>query len=202
MTQQATGAPPPSSQTAPLQLVKPPGQTADTTTPATLHDIHPPVDLPEPVPYILYGSIVLALLVALGLLLFWLQKKRTKPAPVIPPGILARSELMEARSLITDSTTLNYMSRVSDILRHYIEARFNLNPTRQTTREFFNSRAITEQESPLTPYRGELKQCLESCDLAKYAHRGAQVSQLQQMEETILGFINTTSAETAEKEGM
>ncbi len=109
---------------------------------------------------------------------------------------------MEARSLITDSTTLKYMSRVSDILRHYIEARFSLNPTRQTTREFFIAVAITKQGSPLTPYRAELKRCLESCDLAKYAHRGANVTQLQQMEDTNLSFINTTSSETTEKEGM
>lgn len=199
---QPTGTPSSSSQNAPLQLVNPPGQTADTAAPATLHDIYPPVNLPEPVPYLLYGSAVLTLLVALGLLLFWLHKKRNQPAPLIPPGVLARSELMEARSLITDATTLKYMSRVSDILRHYIEARFNLNPTRQTTREFFSSVAITEQDSPLTPYRGALKRCLESCDLAKYAHCGAQVSQLQQMEDTVLDFIDTTSADTAEKEGM
>lgn len=197
---QVTGMPP-SSQNAPLQLVDPPGQTAAPATPATLHDIHPPVTLPEPIPYPLYGSIALAVLAALGLLLFWLHKKRNKPAPAIPPGVLARSDLMEARSLMNDSTTLKYMSRVSDILRHYIEIRFNLHPTRQTTREFFSSVAIARQDSSLTPYRGELQRCLESCDLAKYAHRGANISQLQEMEETILNFINTTSSETTEQEG-
>jgi hypothetical protein len=189
-----------SSQDMPLQLVNPPSQTGDTSIPTTLHDIQPPLDLPEPIPYILYGSIGLGVLLALGILLYWLYKRRNRPAPPIPPGILARSDLMEARSLMTETTTLTYMNRVSEILRRYIEARFSLTTTRQTTSEFFRSIATTGPNSQLTPYREELKQCLESCDLAKYAHRGALVTHLQQMEDTLLNFINTTTAESTEKE--
>ena len=129
----------------PLQLLQPrqsPGQTAQPpAAPTTLHDIHGPIALPEPVPYLLYSLIGLAALVLLFLLYWWLVKRKKPAAPAIPPGMRARDELMRARELMTPEQALRYMERISEILRRYLEARFALRTTRQTTREFFQSLA-------------------------------------------------------------
>ncbi len=180
-----------------LKLLQP-GQTAGQPTgpdtlPQSLHDIYGPVLLPDPVPYILYSSIALAML-ALLLIAYWWFYKRPKPtAPAIPPGILARDELMRARELMNPEQTLNYMERVSEILRRYLEERFQMHITRQTTREFFQSltAGITNNDA-LSGFSLELKKCLERCDLAKFAHQPSSVEHLQEMENSILSFVNQT----------
>lgn len=185
-----------------LQLMNPPpGSSSSPQVPAVLHDIHPPVELPEPPPYLLFGAGGALFAILIGLLLWYLYKRKNMPLPPTPPGIVARNELMEARPLINEGEALEYMARVSSILRRYIENRFRLKPTRQTTGEFFRVMKVMDAESPLAPYREPLQQCLESCDMAKYARRTAQKSQLEQMENTVLDFITTTSAALETEEG-
>lgn len=181
----------------PLQLLQPrqsPGQTAQQpAAPATLHDIHGPIALPEPVPYLLYSLIGLAALVLLLGLYWWLVKRKKPATPSIPPGMRARDELMRARELMTPQQALIYMERISEILRRYLEARFALHTTRQTTREFFQSLAGEVPDSlALSGFNTELKTCLERCDLAKFAHQPAAVSHLQEMENSVLNFVNQT----------
>jgi hypothetical protein len=181
----------------PLKLLQP-GQTPGQTTvpdalPQSLHDIYGPVLLPDPVPYLLYGSIALVML-ALLLSAYWWFYKRPKPAaPPIPPGIMARDELMRARELMNPEQTLHYMERVSDILRRYLESRFHLYTTRQTTREFFQSLTTRIHENDaLSGCSLELKNCLERCDMAKFAHQPSSIDHLQEMENSVLSFVNQT----------
>jgi len=177
----------------PLQLrpqQQSPGQAVQQTDiPTELHDIKGPLDLPEPVPYLLYGLIALAALVVLALLYWWLFRRPKPVVPPIPPAVRARDELMRARELMTPEQALSYMQRISEILRRYLEARFLLPTTRQTTREFF--RELTNAPE-LAACEDELQSCLERCDLAKFAHKPAALGQLQEMEESVLDFVNRT----------
>lgn len=181
----------------PLQLLQPqqsPGQAGQQpASAATLHDIHGPIALPEPVPYLLYSLIGLTALVLLLGLYWWLVKRKKPAPPPIPPGMLARDELMRARDLMTPEQALLYMERISEILRRYLESRFALRTTRQTTREFFQSLAGEVPDNlALSGFNTELKTCLERCDLAKFAHQPAAVQHLQEMENSVLGFVNQT----------
>lgn len=88
---------------------------------------------------------------------------------------------------------LLYMDRISSILRSYLEARFALKTTRQTTREFFVSLARELSDNhDLATYNIELKSCLERCDLAKFAHQPAALEDLQEMEDSVLYLVNQT----------
>jgi hypothetical protein len=179
-----------------LQSGQTPGQTAATDTvpvPQNLHDIFGPVLLPDPVPYLLYGLIAFSMLVLLLAAYWWFYKRPKPAAPPIPPGILARDELMRARELMNPEQTLHYMERVSEILRRYLESRFQLRTTRQTTREFFQSlTARIHDNKAISGFSLELKSCLERCDLAKFAHQPSSVEHLQEMENSVLNFVNQT----------
>lgn len=181
----------------PLQLLQPqqsPGQTVQQpAAPTALHDIHGPIDLPEPVPYLLYSLIGLTALVLLFMVYWWFFKRRKPLPPPIPPGMRARDELMRAREFMNSEQALRYMERISEILRSYLEARFTLHTTRQTTREFFQSLAgEIPDHLGLAGFNTELKTCLERCDLAKFAHQPAAPEHMQEMENSVLRFVNQT----------
>jgi hypothetical protein len=185
-----------------LQL-RPPQQSAGQSSPqpstiAELHDIRGPIELPEPVPYGLYLVITAALLAIGAGVWWWLRHRGPAPVAAIPPAVLARDGLMRARELMTPEQTLAYMTQVSAILRSYLELRFTLAATSQTTREFYQTLPNRMAELPvLTLYRDELQHCLEQCDLAKFAHQPASLADMQQMENSLLAFINTTEVPAA-----
>ena len=182
------------SQSPPLQLLRPQASGPNTVPdqlPAALHDIHGPIGIPEPAPYLLYGLIGLLALALLAGLFWWRSRSRNSPLPQIPPAMVARDALLQARELMEEEHSLSYMTRVSEILRRYIEARFGIKSTRRTTREFFNH---LTGEAP-APWSGEsctglLRHCLERCDMAKFAHQSATVDHLRDLEESVLAFIN------------
>lgn len=194
----------------PLRLLKPegtggapsPGAAAgpvSNSTPLAFHDIHGPIQIAEPVSWLVYGLAALLVLCLLAGLWWWFRKRQQAAPPAIPAGVTARSELMAARELMTPELQLKYMERASAVLRRYLEQRFQLPTTRQTTQEFFTSiRRSRRKYSELTRYSAELKSCLEQCDMAKFAHRTATIESLQDLENGILRFINRTEQPASE----
>lgn len=166
-----------------------------------LRDIQGPVPIPETVPYLLIlGSVIGLLLIAA--LVFWYFKKRVKPAlPPIPPWEKALTDLAEARELLSPERGLMYMDRASQILRHYIESRFTIGSTRQTTREFLRGLKDVGADSPLQTYRSELQGCLEQADMAKFAHYIPKLENLELMEDAVITFVKKTEPAPEPKGG-
>jgi hypothetical protein len=194
------------SNEAPLTLLNPPKnstQTAQNQTissvPERLHDIHGPVLLTERPPYLLIaGAIFFVLLLAAAI--FWFLKKRTKPTPPpVPPWEKALLDLADAKRLLNPERGLQYMDRVSQILRHYIESRFTIQSTRQTTREFIQGLTGIGGNSPLQTYKTELRGCLEQADMAKFAHHIPEIKNLELMEDAVTTFIKKTEPKDPQK---
>jgi hypothetical protein len=156
-----------------------------------LRDIYGPVPITEPPPYLLIAGGV-CLLLSAALLYWFLRKKGAKTPPPIPPWERALLDLAEAKRLLSPERGLLYMDRVSQILRSYIESRFAIQSTRQTTREFLAGLTGVGNNSPLQTYKTELKDCLEQADMAKFAHHLPQLGNLEQMEVAVTTFIQTT----------
>lgn len=158
-----------------------------------LHDIHGPVPIAEQPPYLLIAGVVCLLLV-IAALIFWYLKNKKLPAPSpMPPWERALLDLAEAKSLASTERGILYMDRVSQILRAYIESRFAIQSTRQTTREFLHSLTGVGDSSPLRTYKTELKDCLEQADMAKFAHHLPQRDNLEQMEAAVTNFVRQTT---------
>ena len=167
--------------------------------PDTLHDIHGPVPLIDQPPYLLLAGSILVFLAAAAAL-YWFLKKRTRPAPVpVPPWERALQDLAEAKGLLSPERALFYMDSISRILRRYIEARFAIKSTRQTTREFFAQLAASDTGSPLRRYKTELQRCLEQADMAKFAHHTEDVASLAMIGEAVVDFVTKTQPSEAQQ---
>lgn len=193
---------------APLTLMSQPHKTKQSTQKTStspdsniLRDIHGPVAINTYPPYLLIGGAVFLLLLLLALV-YWLIKKRKKSGPPpIPPWQKALTELTDARKLFSTHQSLLYMGRISQILRHYIESRFAIHSTRQTTEEFLHSLQDVQDNVLLQKSQDELQCCLEQCDLAKFAHRIPDKKIMTQMEEAVTTFVHKTTPTNDQKGG-
>lgn len=158
-----------------------------------LHDIHGPVPIAEQPPYLLIAGGICLLLLAIAVLVWFLRKKSTSVQRATPPWERALNDLAEAKSLRSPAQGLFYMDRVSQILRTYIESRFAIQSTRQTTREFLHSLTGVGDSSPLRTYKPALQDCLEQADMAKFAHHLPQLDNLEQMEAAVTNFVQQTT---------
>ncbi len=178
-----------------LTLLKPPqpsGQSPQSQQNVELRDIHGPLPLADTPPYLVPAAIAFGVLRALAALWYFLKKRKKPAPPPIPPWEMALIELAEARQFQNPGQSLLYMERAGQILRRYIESRFAIRSTRQTTREFLAGLHNGGDDAPLAAYRTELGACLEQADLAKFAHLVPDREHLSEMETAVTAFIRGT----------
>lgn len=161
-----------------------------------LRDIQGPLPTSGFPPYLMEALTVLVVLLLLALLAYYFKKRKKTQPRVTPPWEIALLQLAEARKLMRVEKNLLYMDEAAQILRRYIEARFSIRSTRQTTREFFAGLQGAGHPS-LLQYCQELRACLEQADLAKFAHLAADERHMHQMEEAVQTFINSTRPTTS-----
>ena len=89
---------------------------------------------------------------------------RPKPPAVVPPEVQARQALEPLRQQPEEGVLL---SRVSQILRHYVAAAFNLPPGELTTAEF--CRAIVGHDQIGLELSAALSEFLRQCDQRKFS---------------------------------
>ena len=174
-----------------LKLQQTPMPAQDSPQADEIHDIKGPVPLPDSNRFLIPGAAVVSLLIIATLLFFFLRRRKPKTVST-PPDVIALAELDRARSLMEQP--LVYAEQISTILRQYIEARFQILSTRQTTREFFsrlqNGTSIAEVE--IKTHAGDLQECLERCDIAKFAHSTPNQDGMMRMDQAVRTFIETT----------
>ena len=184
---------PPQKNTNLQQQPQPAGQ------PQELRDIHGPVELKNQSRMLIYAAAI-TLLFLLLLIIYLLKKRRKKTsAPSIPPWEKALSDLTEARQLLSSNLALHYMNKVSLILRNYVESRFAIKSTRQTTREFLSNLNRSSADPMIKNCKGELQTCLEQCDMAKFAHQIPLQQNMKMTESAIISFIEKTRPTPGQK---
>lgn len=133
--------------------------------------------IPEPILPSDYSWLwwLLLLIPFAGLIYYLLKMKKpaeepvASPVPVKPPHIKAREELdnLEQEKLWQRDQHKNYHSRLSEIVRTYIEGRFGLPALEQTTNELLpvikKSPALKQQDFE------NLAQLLQLADMVKFA---------------------------------
>jgi len=114
----------------------------------------------------LYGAWAIAsgILVTLVVVALVLYLMRLKPVAVEPPQTTARRSLESLRGRPEDG---NLLSRVSQVLRHYMAATFSLPPGEMTTAEFKSTIAGREEIGPELAQR--VGDFLRECDERKFA---------------------------------
>ena len=192
-------SPPPIIQTGPTQ----PQQPSVSSAVLDIRDIKGPVPLSTARQWLLPLVALLAIIGIAGLAIFFLAKKRRTSVPSVSPDVVALAGLDQARTLMASGHPLAYAEQISGILRRYIEARFLIPSTRQTTQELFSrlKDGTTIAEIDIKNCAGNLQTCLEQCDIAKFAHSPPGQDEMMLMDTAARTFIEITRRHQATAEG-
>ena len=137
------------------------------------------------------AAAVLAAAVVLLIVLLHHKKEKLirilKPAHEIAYEALAR---LVKQDLIAKGQIKQFYEQISDILRHYIEHRFDLKAPERTTEEFLQEAGATNALSE--DHKKMLQQFLELCDLVKFARYGPSKEEIQKTFDLTKQFIEMT----------
>ena len=127
--------------------------------------------LAENNPWILILIAFLALIGTAIFLVIWLNKrKEIMNSLVLPPWLMALSLLHKLREELKEHKIKGQVciTRLSDIVRNYLEQRFNINAPSQTTHEFLLD--LDKGDSPLQlEHKQFLRDFLTAADMVKFA---------------------------------
>ncbi|MDR3351001.1 MAG: hypothetical protein LBN98_05095 [Prevotellaceae bacterium] len=148
----------------------------DSTKVKLLKDIKPPIKYPYTLMEILWpwatmGIVALALIAGLLYVIIRLRRKQPvfgKIKPAEPPHIVALRELekIKTEKLWQNNKVKLYYTRVTDVLRVYLEQRYAIQAPEQTSDEILQALA----QLPLPDYFiPKLREFLSTSDLVKFA---------------------------------
>lgn len=148
--------------------------------------------------YYIIGAIVLIHLILLGVYLYYRFKKKKslpslfKKAPEVPPHVIALNALKEldAGKHWQNGQYKFYHASISDIIRTYIEKRWNVPAMEQTTDEILSSQLITFIDDDV---KQKLSSLLRIADLAKFAKLQPLANENEQSMRDATDFINLTT---------
>jgi hypothetical protein len=161
-----------------------------------LRDITAPEELPPaPSQARALGWVVLAIVLLLLVLNGWAVYRRRRQESAVPPSQWALRELQQIH-LPADSTErelAEFYTRLSDVLRRYVELRYHLPAPEQTTAEFLEA---MRQAPPWQPeQQGRLRNFLEQCDLVKFARAQPSGEECRKVAEIARAFVEQTAAD-------
>lgn len=144
----------------------------------------------------------LAILVIVGLIWYFIKKSRNKPArveppkPIVPLHTIALDKLnaLKKEKLWEQGQVKQYHSHLTDIIREYLEKRYEINALEQTSEEIFAGLRhlnISEQNT------NKLRQMLLLADLVKFAKATPLNSDNEQSMENAISFVMNTKAVAA-----
>ncbi len=146
-----------------------------------IRDVKPPVDFPPN--FLLILLVFLLFVVAIFLFgarsfVSRARKQKEEVVPQDPPWVAAQQRLVALRqeNLPAKGQIKEYYTQLSNILRHYIEGRFEINAPDKTTEEFLwdlkaMSEFSVEQKQSLTDFLN----CCDKVKFAKYASEPQEV---------------------------
>jgi hypothetical protein len=156
---------------------------------ADIRDIRGPKHIPSPWLWPLW----LASGAALAALLYggWLWNRRRALARALFPYELALARLEEARALMQPESAREFSIAVSEIVRQYIEVRFQVWAARRTTEEFLHD-LLEPADTLLTSHGDLLAGFLHHCDLAKFARWILSIVEMETMLQSAHAFVLET----------
>lgn len=131
-----------------------------------------PTDWREYLPYIYWGAGILAVLVLIYYLIYKLSKKKPKviepPKPKEPPHFVALRELekIKEEKLWQQGKVKEYYTAVTDVLRVYIEGRYNVMAMELTSDEIMT---VMKSQVIDNLSKEKLSQVLSLADFVKFA---------------------------------
>ena len=129
----------------------------------------------------------------------WILLRRKRVAKLIrifkPAHEIAyeRLKALVKQNLVEAGKIKEFYERISSILRHYIEHRFDLRAPERTTEEFLAELKYTDVLSASD--KESLEEFLTHCDLVKFARHSPTTEQIQQTFDLVKDFIEKTKSD-------
>ena len=161
-----------------------------------------PLTFKEVIPWV---GLVLLVVALVWLLIRWLRLRRQnrdffgKPVVKDPPHIVALRSLEKTRSqkLWQAGKQKQFYTQVTDALRQYIAARYDVAALEQTSAEMFRSLQDKDIEPEL---KEKLKDLFTTADFVKFAKHMATDQENENAIPTAIRFVNETYMKEIEKE--
>lgn len=166
----------------------------DETENADIKDIKGPVGFPNRLYlYILSGTAIAAVIAAVVFFILKRKKKAVETvAPPRPAHELAYEALTELEKKDYPGTgrIKEYYIALSDIVRRYLENRFQLRAPEMTTEEFLLS--VRQSKELNSDQKGLLREFLSHCDMVKFARYNPETSEIEKSHSSALRLIDQT----------
>ncbi|HEX4675293.1 MAG TPA: DUF4381 family protein, partial [Steroidobacteraceae bacterium] len=165
--------------------------TALAQAPEDIRDIRGPKAVP-PASWVVPALVAGAIVVALCAYVAW----RRRPRGEAPGRTLTLSEqtlerLEETRRLMSPATAREFGIAASEVIRNYIEKRFDVIATQRTTEEFLQTLLQSSNEA-LARHRALLAEFLQQCDFVKFAGASLAVADMESLFQSARGFVLET----------
>lgn len=122
----------------------------------------------------------------------WSWWRRRALAGRLAAHEVALARLLGTRSLMAPEHARAFSIAVSDIIRNYVELRFEIRAAHRTTPEFLRD-CLSEADGLLAPHRQPLELFLRHCDLAKFARWVLSVPEMEDMLASAVDFVTETA---------
>jgi hypothetical protein len=132
-------------------------------------------------PWLLPAVIAGAVLLAFGAFGFWRWLRRRRRPRVLLPFEIALQRLEEMRALMQPDDAREFSIAVSDVVRRYIEERFGVTAT------------LESSHAPLARHRALLSEFLQACDLVKFAGMSLTLQNMESLHHSARAFVLETA---------
>jgi hypothetical protein len=133
-----------------------------------------------------------AVLVALGVYGLARWRSRRRAARVLLPYEIALQQLDDIRTLMQPASAREFSIAISDIVRRYIEQRFDVTATRRTTEEFLHG-LLESSNAALARHQSLLGDFLYQCDFVKFAGQSLTQSNMESLRQSARAFVLATA---------
>ncbi|MEA3159460.1 MAG: hypothetical protein QOD95_1008 [Gammaproteobacteria bacterium] len=180
---------------APAPAVEPDVSAASTARAVTANSAEDIRDIRGPkvllADWVLPAVIAGVAIIALGVYVIW-RRRRNRRARVLSSDEIALQRLEEIRTLMQPARAREFSTAASDIVRSYIEQRFDVTATRRTTEEFLRDLLETPHAS-LARHQSLLGDFLHHCDFVKFAAMSLGVPDMESLRQSARVFVLATA---------
>ena len=131
------------------------------------------------------------IIVALGAFVVWRRRGRGVAPRSLTLTEQALERLEKTKPLMRPESAREFGIAASEVIRQYIEKRFNVVATQRTTEEFLQTLLQSSNEA-LARHRPLLAGFLQQCDFIKFAGASLAVADLESLFQSARGFVLET----------
>lgn len=165
-----------------------------------IRDIKAPIEIISPWQIVMVILSILFVIATIILIIMMLRKKSAQTCQrKRTPHEIAYEQLeqLSKKGLVPAGKMKEYFSELSDIVRHYLENRFDLRAPEMTTEEFLLF--ARDVSSLADAHRGSLRDFLISCDLVKFAKYTPSSIEIDAAYQIAKKFVDETKVENIQK---